>query len=83
MAKRDNDIDMEIFTSSNTGHSSSDNSLSSSFSKSSSQEVWNRHYNNDENTDVDSDEILQRYQNILGQFISVSEMKALSWRYGL
>ena len=38
---------------------------------------------NDEDRNSDSQVVLERYQNILGQFISMKEMEALSWRYGL
>jgi RNA polymerase sigma factor (sigma-70 family) len=38
---------------------------------------------NDVDRNSDSQVVLERYQNILGQFISMKEMEALSWRYGL
>ncbi len=80
------DVDvMEMIASSSSSTSSTSSSMNGMGGMSgivsssvNGKEVWNENINN-----TDGDEVLQRYQNILGQFISMREMEALSWRYGL
>jgi hypothetical protein len=70
----DNEVEKNLALSSSLSSSLSDvsPSASSMLSSSSSSSL--------EGTD---DILLKKYENILGQFISMREMEALSWRYGL